>query len=74
MRDTTVAAEQVRLAAIRAMPPAQRLRQAIELSERARAIALAAMRERHPGRSDLELVELLLGQQLIPAAARPTQG
>jgi hypothetical protein len=71
MRDTVAAAEAVRLAAIRRMPPADRLRQALALSESVRALALGRLRAAHPGRTDLELVELLLGTRLLPDAARP---
>jgi hypothetical protein len=73
MRDTTPDADRVRLDAIRKLPPNQRLRHALELSESVRAVALAGLRRRHPGCSDLELVEVLLARQLVPpsAAGRP---
>ena len=71
MRDTTAAAEAIRVAAIRRMAPAERLRQALVLSESVRTVALARLRVLHPGRSDLELVEILLGCQLVPVDARP---
>lgn len=74
LRDTTSAAEQVRLAAVRRMPPAERLRQAFDLSESVRRLALAGLRLRYPGRTDLELVERMLGTTLVPAAARPPRG
>lgn len=66
MQDTTAAAEQVRLAAIRSLDPVERLRQALELSESARALALSRLSEIHPGRTELELVELVLGVTLVP--------
>ena len=66
MRDTTAAAEQTRIDAIRRVEPAQRLAQALELSESVRAIALSRLRELHPDRTELELVELLTGNPLIP--------
>lgn len=69
MRDTTLDADRVRLDAIRKLPADQRLRQALELSESIRALALAGLRRRYPGRSDLELVEVLLGTQLVPPSA-----
>jgi hypothetical protein len=69
MHDTSPDAETVRLAAIRRMEPAERLRQAFALSESVRALALARLRAVHPGRTDLELVELLLGTRLVPRAA-----
>ena len=74
MRDTHLDAEYVRLMAVRRMEPAARLRQAFELSEWARSLALAQLKERHPGCSEFELVEMLLGTKLVPAAspgARP---
>jgi hypothetical protein len=46
------------------MTPAQRLRQAIDLSETARALALAGLRARYPDRTDLELIELYAGYSL----------
>lgn len=66
MHDTTAAAEQVQLAAIRSLEPVERLRQALELSESVRALALSRLREIHPDRTELELVELLLGVTLVP--------
>ena len=66
MRDTTPAAEQARLDAIRRIEPIQRLRQALELSESARALALSRLRILHGDRTELELAELLLGVPLVP--------
>jgi hypothetical protein len=67
MRDTEPGAENVRLMAIRRMAPAERVRQALELSEWARNLSLAGLRERHPDSSEFELVELLLGVRLVRA-------
>ncbi len=73
MRDTTPATEQARLDAIRRLEPIQRLMQALELSESVRALALSRLRELHADRTELELVELLIGAPLIPARpAGPT--
>ena len=72
MRDTTDAAEDVRLAAVRRLTPAERLRQMFELSESMRQVALAGLRQRHPRSTDLELVERLLGHTLIPPDSRST--
>lgn len=69
MRDTTPEAEQVLLQTIRRMPPIDRLQAALELSESVRALALARMRVLHPGLSQLELVELLIGESLLPPGA-----
>jgi hypothetical protein len=68
MPDTTLAAEAVRLAALRRMDPAERLRQAFDLSEWARALALARLRQVYPDQTELELVERVLGRSLVPRA------
>jgi hypothetical protein len=67
MHDTTAAARQVQAEAIRRLDPVQRLRQALELSESVRALELARLRTLHAGRTDVELVELLINTTLIPA-------
>ncbi len=72
MHDTTAAAQQVRLAAIRSVAPIDRLSQAFELSEWARALALSRLRKIHGGRTELELVELLLGTTLVPQRSMRT--
>lgn len=73
MRDTTPAAEQARVDAIRRLDPIQRLAQALDLSESVRALALSQLRAVHADRTELELVELLVGAPLIPARpAGPT--
>ena len=59
MRDTEPAAESIRVTAVRRLPPAVRMRQALDLSEWARKLAMAGLRERHPASSDLELAERL---------------
>lgn len=64
VRDTTPDAERVRLAAIRAMSPAQRLHQAIDLSEAARRLAVSGLRARYPGRSDEEIAAMYAGFRL----------
>lgn len=63
-RDTARAAEAEQTAALRRQQPADRLRQALQLSESTRAIALTTLRRRHPERTVRELVELLLGETL----------
>jgi len=67
MRDTTSEAEAIVRAAILRTDPIDRLRQALVLSETMRDLALARLRALHPDRSVVELVELLLGERLIPA-------
>jgi len=69
MRDTGPAAEQVQLDALRRMAPAERIRLAFELSESVRRVTLAGLRARHPDRTDLELVELMLGRPLLPSGS-----
>jgi hypothetical protein len=66
MLDTTPAAEQARLEAIRRVEPSVRLAQALQLSESVRALALSRLRVLHADRTDLELVELLVGGPLMP--------
>jgi len=63
-RDTAPAAEAVQTAALRRQRPADRIRQALQLSESTRAIGLTALRRWHPEQTDRELVELLLGSTL----------
>lgn len=60
--------------AILRMEPAERVRQALELSEQVRALSLAGLRVRHPGCSTLQLVELLSGETLIPVSPRRIAG
>ena len=66
MRDTSQEADAVRLAAIRRTDPVERMRQALAWSDSMRALAVAHLRQRHPSWSELEAVEHLLGQTLIP--------
>jgi hypothetical protein len=66
VHDTRPDAERVRLAAIRRMEPARRLREALDLSETVRSLALGRWRAIHPHRTDLELAELMLGRALVP--------
>lgn len=65
MHDTTREAASVVRAAIRRTDPAVRLREALAHSEAMRDLALSRLRAKHPHRSTLELVELLLGEPLI---------
>lgn len=70
-RDTSRTADAMRLAAIRRQRPADRLRQALELSESTRAFALASLRQKHPERSDRRLVELIIGAALPERGLQP---
>ena len=71
MRDTSPAAERARLEAIRRLDPVQRVRQALAFSESMRQLALARLRERYPEKTQLELVELMLGEPLLPPSQPP---
>ena len=67
MRDTSAAAREAQVAAIRRMSPVERLRRAFELSEAMRELALAGLRTRHPGLSEPELMERLVGRSPAPS-------
>lgn len=70
MRDTSPGAESIVLEARRRMSPVDRMRQALEWSESTRTLALGRLRARDPAKSTLELVEILLGEELIPPGRR----
>lgn len=59
LSDTLAEAERVRLAAIRARSPEQRLRDALSLSDVVHAATMARLETRYPNRSRLELVRML---------------
>ena len=65
MRDTTKEASRVADAAIKKMDPVDRLRQSLAHSEAMRGLAIERLQAKYPGRSTLELVELLLGERLV---------
>jgi len=67
MRDTSAAALEAQLDAIRRISPVERLRRAFELSEAMRELALAGLRTRHPGLSEAELIERLLERSPAPS-------
>jgi len=71
VRDTPSETLQTQVAAIRRVSPVDRLRDAFELSEAMRELALAGLRTRHPGCSDRELVERLLGHALVHSRTPP---
>ena len=71
MLDTSPEAKALRIAAIRAMAPAERLRQALDFSEWSRQLMFAGLRRRFPDDSDLQLVERVLGRELVPRDSRP---
>jgi hypothetical protein len=58
LTDTREEAEAVRLAAIRARSPEDRVRDAMALSEVVHAAVIARLRERYPGKSMVELALL----------------
>ena len=71
MRDTSVDADAMVVAAIRRTSPAERVAHALAWSEQVREVALRRLRSLHPGRTDLELVELMLGVRLaMPTGAQ----
>jgi hypothetical protein len=72
MHDTTPEASTIHLAAVRAMEPAARLRLALDASELSRRLLLTGLRARYPESTDLQLVELSLGHDLVPAGSRPS--
>jgi len=68
MHDTSVAAVQLVQEALRRQTPLERLRATLALSESMWAVSLSTLRRRYPDRSVIELVELLAGEALLPAA------
>ncbi len=67
MRDTSPEADAVARAAIRRRPPVERMREALELSDALRALALRRLRREHPADSPIALAERLTGESLRPA-------
>ena len=66
MMDTSPTAAALVRRATGRRAPVDRMRDALAFSEAMREVALARLRLRFPDRSTLELVELLLGETLIP--------
>ncbi|MDQ2667942.1 MAG: hypothetical protein M3Z05_18295 [Gemmatimonadota bacterium] len=64
MRDTTPEAAAIVRAAILRRTPVERMREALELSQTLRELAMANLRRHHPADSPIELVERLTGQSL----------
>jgi hypothetical protein len=64
MRDTTQEAADIVRAAMLRRTPMERMREALELSETLRALAMANLRRQHPADSPIELVERLTGQSM----------
>lgn len=60
MRDTVDDVDAMVVEAIRRTSPAERVAQALIWSEQVRELALQRLRALHPGRSDHELVALML--------------
>lgn len=67
MYDTSPEAAAIACAAVRRRYPAQRMRDALELSETLRALALSRLRRLHPGDPPISLVKRLTGEPLQPA-------
>jgi hypothetical protein len=70
MHDTRPDAAARQREAIRRMPPGERLRLALAMSESLRAASLEALRRRHPGESMLELVARLSGEPMVSRVRR----
>jgi hypothetical protein len=68
MRDTSPEAEAIALDAIRRRPPVERMREALELSETLRALALERWRRAYPADTVIQLVERMTGESLGLAA------
>ncbi|HET7622473.1 MAG TPA: hypothetical protein VFK39_11280 [Gemmatimonadaceae bacterium] len=68
MHDTSPEAMAIACAAVWRRHPAQRMRDALELSETLRALALSRLRRLHPGDSPIALAERLTGEPLQLAA------
>ena len=66
MRDTSDESERMRIAAIRALSPGERVRNVLDWSDAVRAMAVSRVRRQNPDWSELEAVEHLLGAPLIP--------
>lgn len=70
--DTSAEAERVVVEKLRAMSPEQRLSLALSLSQSVRSLALAGVRQRHPGASPreqlLRLAIAIHGPELATAA------
>ena len=70
LTDTSVEAEAVQVAAIRARSPEARLRDALEVSELVHAAAITRLRSRFPEKSMVELAVLVCEMD----AGRPSLG
>ena len=66
MRDTTPSAAAAARAALLRGTPVERMQRAMALSEQMRELSIAALRRKHPQYTTLQLVELLLGESLVP--------
>jgi len=73
--DTDPAAERVLFQLLREATPARKMRMILEANRTARALALAGLRERHPGdppeRIRRRLADLWLGPELAAKAYGP---
>jgi hypothetical protein len=80
-RDTSPEAERVQIELLRRMTPARKLRLLSELNDLGRQLAMAGLRQRHPGATREELereyVSLTLGPELaaeVLAARKAARG
>lgn len=72
--DTDPAAEQVLLQLLREATPGRKMRMVLEANQTARALALAGLKERHPGDSPARLKRRLADLWLGPALAAKAYG
>ena len=71
IRDTRPEADAAQLEILRAMSGAQRLRLAFEMSEFARKLARAGIRDEHPDWSEEQVKRELLRLSFLPAPLPP---
>ena len=73
--DTTPEAEAVLVGLLREMPPPRKIEMVCELNGMVRRLAMAGLRERHPGADEAEirrrLADLLLGKELAAEVYGP---
>jgi hypothetical protein len=73
-RDTTLEAAEVQMEIYRRMSPGEKIALVEEANRRARALALAGLRQRHPDASEAELFRRLMDLTLGEALAREVYG
>lgn len=71
MNDTTPGAAAAARAAMLRSTSVERMERSFAFSEQMRELSLAALRPRHPHLTTLQLVELLVGESLVPSSRTP---